>query len=53
MSKEAMGIRDKPNVPTTPDSCGMANGIFPNGFRRWNSLETLSAGPKPTAAILS
>lgn len=53
MSKEAMGIRDKPTVPTTPDSCAMANGIFHNGYRRWNSMETLTAGPKPSAAILS
>jgi len=50
MSSVAMG-RDKPGAPSTPDTSG--NSPFPNGARRWNSLETLSGQPRPTAAILS
>jgi len=49
MSNMAMG-RDKSAGPATPEC--MSNG-FPNGIRRWSSLEALSGGPKPTAAILS
>jgi hypothetical protein len=52
MSNTAMGRDKSLNGPATPDTSGMSNG-FPNGFRRWNSLEALNGGPKPTAAILS
>lgn len=51
MSNTAMG-RDKSAGPGTPDANGICNG-FSNGVRRWNSLEALSAGPRPSAAILS
>lgn len=56
MSNTAMGIRDKSTAPATPDASGMVVNCWNgnNGTpRRWNSLEALTGGPKPSAAILS
>jgi len=53
MSTTMMG-RDKGVGPTTPDSVSYFNV---NGqtscIRRWNSLEDIMSGPRPTIAILS